>query len=651
MTKDIILYNSVLKWNIQNQFLKNSTVNFKPEIEQQRVLPEVLFITSYPPRECGIATYSQDLVNALCSQYEDSFNCSICALETDTEHHVYARQPKYILNTERANSFLKAAFQINNDEDIKLVVVQHEFGFFSSRRDEFQQFLEAISVPIVLVFHTVLPKPDIQLKLNVEAMAAIATSIIVMTMNSAKVLKTDYDIADDKISVIPHGTHLVPPVKREDLKCQYKLENRMILSTFGLLSSGKSIETALNALPAVIKEFPKIMFLVLGKTHPNVVKHEGEKYRLMLETKVKELKLEQHVRFVNEYLQLPILLEYLQLTDIYLFTSKDPYQAVSGTFSYAVSCGCPVISTPIPHAKEIISNDNGLLFDFENSQQLSAAILLLLKNEKLRFEISSNSIHKMAATTWQNSAISHALLFKEVAVDYIHLNYKIPKINLKHVHKMTTSFGMIQFSKIANPDIHSGYTIDDNARELIAICQHYKMYGDDSDLVLINTYIEFIKYCIQEDGLFLNYVNESREFTKQNYTENLDDSNGRTIWALGFVCSLKDILPVNVIIEVERLLRIAIPNLENIHSTRSMAFIIKGLHYQNRKENKYLLELFANRLVQMYKHETIDGWNWFEDSLTYGNSLLPEALLCAYMSTYNEEYKRIAVESFDFLLS
>lgn len=161
----------------------------------------------------------------------------------------------------------------------------------------------------------------------------------------------------------------------------------MILSTFGLLSSGKSIETALNALPAVIKEFPKIMFLVLGKTHPNVVKHEGrKKYRLMLETKVKELKLEQlYVRFVNEYLQLPILLEYLQLTDIYLFTSKDPYQAVSGTFSYAVSCGCPVISTPIPHAaKEIISNDNGLLFDFENSQQLSAAILLLLKNEKLR---------------------------------------------------------------------------------------------------------------------------------------------------------------------------------------------------------------------------------------------------------------------------
>jgi hypothetical protein len=274
-----------------------------------------------------------------------------------------------------------------------------------------------------------------------------------------------------------------------------------------------------------------------------------------------------------------------------------------------------------------------------------------LDNEKLRAEISSNSFHKMASTAWQNSAIVHAMLFQKLTSKALQLNYKVPPINLAHIKKMTTDFGMIQFAKISNPDIHSGYTLDDNARVLIAICQHYELYRNEKDLGLIDTYLQVLKYCIQPNGRFLNYVNEQKTFTLQNHRENLEDSAGRAIWALGYTCSLKEILPVNLINEAEHLIQRTITHLESIHSTRAMAFIIKGLHYQNKMDHMYLLEIFANRLVQMYKHEKTTEWFWFEDYLTYGNSVLPEAMLCAYLSTDIDEYKRIAKESFGFLLS
>lgn len=634
-----------------NSFSKISSFHTTdPHLEDHHLL-EILFISSYPPRECGIATYTQDLINALNHQFQSSFKTSICALETEAERHIYKQMPKYILNTEIRNSFMKTAFHINKDEKIKVVVIQHEFGFFANKEREFKQFYDSINKPIVFVFHTVLSNPNNELKTKVSDMAAIASAIIVMTHDAAAILKKEYDIETFKISVIQHGTHLVPPLNRNKLKYKYQILGKMVLSTFGLLGRSKSIETTLDALPRIIEKFPSVLFLVLGKTHPSVLKNEGEQYRNMLENKVKELELENHVRFVNEYLELSTLLEYLQLTDIYLFTSKDPNQAVSGTFSYAVSCGCPVISTPIPHAKEVLKDSEGLVFEFENSGQLSQAIISLLDNDKLRENISLNSFHKMASTAWQNSSIAHALLFKQLTSNTFQLNYAIPELNLEHFKKMTSRFGMFQFAQISNPDIHSGYTLDDNSRALIAICQHYELYQNETDLRLIHIYLKFIKYCMQPNGTFLNYVNEQTEFTQQNGTENLEDSTGRAIWALGYTLSLIEILPNNVITVAEDLFESSIQHIENIHSTRAMAFIIKGLHYQNKIENRHLLEIFANRLVQMYKHEKTAEWFWFEDYLTYGNSVLPEALLCAHINTHNDLYRKIAIESFAFLIS
>lgn len=613
--------------------------------------PEILFVTSYPPRECGIATYSQDLISALNQQFEHSFTCSVCALEQTGDNYKYESTPKYRLDTLNVKSMIDTAQQISDDPDVKLVIIQHEFGFFASCSVEFRSFLEQISQPVIVVFHTVLPHPNDELLQNVRDMSALSSSVVVMTTNAAKLLTDDYGIASHKITVIAHGTHLVAPIDKDKLKKNYDLTSRKVLSTFGLLSSSKNIETTLKALPRVIERHPDVLFLAIGKTHPSVVKQEGERYRNLLEEQVHAMGLMENVRFVNEYLPLPTLLDYLQLSDIYLFTSKDPNQAVSGTFSYAVSCGCPVISTPIPHAKELFRDNKGLIIDFENSDQLAEAIIRLLDDEQKRVEMSLHSFHTMASTAWQNSALSHAVVFKMNASEDITLHYKIPPINLKHIKKLTTHFGMIQFSKIANPDIESGFTLDDNARALIAICQHYALFKNPTDLVLINTYMEFIRYCLKPNGLFYNYINKSKHITDQNYEENLEDSTGRAIWALGYVSSLEGVLPSNLVHEANNLLQYTKPHVLKIHSTRAMAFMIKGWSYQNQPEGRLLITSLANRLVNMFLHEKTEDWRWFEHYLTYGNSLIPEAMLCAYKVTGQLDYKEVAMDSFDFLLS
>lgn len=634
-------------------YSSESNAIYIPETKEK--LPEILFITSYPPRECGIATYSQDLIKALNNKFKHSFKIKICPLESKNEQHVYSEPTQYILNTNHSNAFQNLAAKINDNAAIQIVLIQHEFGLFRKSEADFRQFLNTVLKPVIIVFHTVLPNPNELLKENVKKITRSAHSIIVMTSSSAKILINDYGVVPEKITIIAHGTHLVPHSDKALLKEKYKLTGRNVLSTFGLLSSGKSVETTLDALPNIIKENHDVLFLIIGKTHPSVVKEEGEKYRLMLETKIEALQLQNHIQFINCYLSLSDLLEYLQLTDIYLFTSKDPNQAVSGTFSYAMSCGCPIVSTPIPHACEVLCGESGIIVDFGNVQQLAAEVNHLLLDEQLRKNISANGLHKIAPTAWENAAIAHALLFQKIAEDTLSLHYKIPEINLDHIKKLTTSFGMIQFSNINQPDINSGYTLDDNARAMVAMCQHFEFTKDVIDLEYIYIYFDFIKYCMQPGGHFLNYVDEYQQFTKQNNTTNLSDSNGRAIWALGYLISIGDLIPQDLAKAVQTTMHTALLNVNKIHSTRAMAFIIKGVYYSNTKnksaQNVALIKELANRLVQMYRHESDKDWTWFESYLTYGNSILPEALLCAWLVTGDVIYKETAKSSFDFLLS
>jgi len=614
-------------------------------------LPEIVFITTFPPRECGIATYSEDLINALENHFSKSFKIRVCALETNSESPEYLQKPIYQLNTDKKEDFLSMAYKLNINSNINCIVIQHEFGLFEKNKEAFERFYLNLNKPILFVFHTVLPNPNNNLKSEVQKMEQKAAAIIVMTKNAAQILNSDYGIPFSKINIIPHGIHLTKIKDKSMLKEKYHFEGKKIVSTFGLLSPNKGIETTLNALPKIIEKFPNVLFLILGKTHPSILKREGEQYRQQLDIRVKELNLTQHVLFVNEYLSLPILLEYLQLTDIYLFTSTDSNQAVSGTFSYALGAGCPIISTPIPHAKELLNRNTGRFFEFRNSNQLATATLTLLKNPARTNQLSLNALHKMAPCAWENSAILHSKLIHKLSPQANKLIYQIPQIKLDHIQNMTTDFGMIQFSKISCPDLNTGYTIDDNARAMISICQLYERERDPKHLTLINIYFQYIKYCMQPNGKFINYLDIEKNISPQNSNENLEDSNGRAIWALGYLCSLKEILPEQITSEAELLLNEAILHVEQIYSTRTMAFIIKGLYFQNKKENQYLIKIFADRMVQMYLHESKKDWYWFEDCLTYGNSVIPESLLYAYLQIQDKNYKIIAETSFDFLLS
>uniref|UniRef100_UPI00359315C6 glycosyltransferase n=1 Tax=Pricia sp. TaxID=2268138 RepID=UPI00359315C6 len=389
---------------------------------------EIVLLTTYPPRECGIATYSKDLEHALKNKFNDSFKLRILPLEDSNGAYKYPKGIEQALNTTSEFDFLKNSHLLNSDEKVGVVMVQHEFGLFCSNEPAFIDFLESINKPLIIVFHTVLPNPDSELKKSVSKIASASDRLIVMTRNSAEILVRDYGVANDMIAVIPHGTHSVCHKDERTLKEKYNLTDRLVLSTFGLLGPGKSIETSLDALPAIIKEYPRTVFLILGKTHPTLIKQKGEDYREFLESKVEKLGLSQHVRFINEFLPLDKLLEYLQLTDIYLFTSKDPNQAVSGTFSYALSCGCPVISTPIPHALEVLKNNAGHIFDFEDSTQLGQAIINLFGNDEARKTMRLNGLRHIAESTWDNAAIAHGKVFEAVGKAKIELAYRKPEI-------------------------------------------------------------------------------------------------------------------------------------------------------------------------------------------------------------------------------
>jgi len=625
-------------------------------LTEQFDLPEILFISSYPPRECGIATFTQDLIQALDDKFKNSFSIRVCALESGAPSNIYPDEVKYVLDPDDTAKVNRMAQLINANNETKLVVVQHEFGFFHGAAEEsFSKFIDAITKPVIIAFHTVLPRPNDSLKAHVQHLARSCESILVMTQNSAHILQRDYDIPKKQINVIEHGTHLVLHLDKDVLKEKYNLKGRKVLSTFGLLSSGKSIETTLEALPSIIQEHPDVTFLIIGKTHPGVLKSEAERYRNFLESKVKELNLHDHVRFINRYLPLTDLLEYLQLTDIYLFTSKDPNQAVSGTFAYAMSCACPIISTPIPHAQELLRGDTGIIIDFQNPEQLAASIHRLLRDESLLAAFTANTLQRIAPTTWENSAIAHARLFEQLTGNELSLKYRVPAINLAHLKKMTTDFGIIQFAKFNLPDINSGFTLDDNSRALIALCMHYELTGDEGDLPYLNIYLDFIRHCQQPEGYFLNYADDHKKFTAQNQGSNLADSNGRAIWALGYLISRSGVLPSSMIDHAEQILKASLRRVESTHSTRAMAFALKGIYFYNQyrktPENLMLIRTLANRLMQMYRHEAEDKWKWFESYMTYANSVIPEALLYAWMETGDQDYKDIAKSSFDFLIS
>ncbi|KQW99328.1 glycosyltransferase [Flavobacterium sp. Root420] len=615
---------------------------------------KIVFLSTFPPTQCGIATYTQDSIKGITDVFGKSITCEICELVNEPK-------PKptqaFTLNTKDKAEYAKVAEQINNDKSVKLVHIQHEFGLFGGNYGDYLlDFLNVIKKPLTYTFHSVIQNPNNELKTFVKLLLSYSNSVFVMTNQSKEILMRDYDIDEKIITCVPHGTHIVIYETPDQAKQKFGIQDRKVLSTFGLLGEGKNIETGLQALPKIIEKEPNVLYLIIGKTHPNLIKDGVDAYRDKLEGIVEDLNLKDNVRFINQYLDTNELLDYLKATDVYLFTSKDPNQAVSGTFSYAMSCACPMVASKIPHTLEVLTSDCGILVDIGNVDQFAEETIKLLADDNLREEMGINAFTKMRASSWENVAIKHMNTYKTLMENPGEIKFTYPSIQLRHIKKLTTDLGIIQFSKISIPDLSSGYTLDDNARALIAFCMHFKLTKDKEDLPYILIYLDFIERCQKPKGNFINYVDqENREHIEQNAEVNLEDSNARALWALGTVVSIGDLLPEAISKKASKVLLNSLKWAETIQSPRSIGFATKGLYlYNTAVPNLYVAAIINKlnaKLLSNYEIHASSDWKWFENYMTYGNGILPESMLFAYLVTNKPIYKKVALDSLDFLMS
>ena len=611
----------------------------------------ILYIGTFPPRECGIATFTKDLTTAMDSNLSPFLKSKIAAMNNElTSTYNYPKDVMFQINDKAIEDYIDVAKKINNIDRIKLINIQHEFGIFGGEYGDYLiAFLELIKKPVTITFHSVLPKPGEKLKKAVQALAERVNCIIVMAETAVKILREDYGIKTD-IKVIPHGIPTVPLVSSKKEKEKIGHKGKTILLSFGMINSGKGYEYVINALPNVVKKFPDVLYLIVGETHPVVRKQEGEDYRNLIGQKVKALKLEKHVKFYNKYVKLEEIVQYLKAADIYICSNLNPNQITSGTLAYAVGAGRATVSTPFLHAKELVTPERGVIVNFNDSKSFGDAIIRILSDPKLKKGMELNAYENTRNMLWCNVALAYNETFK----NYIDIPKKytnIPEIKMDHLTKLTDDFGMIQFANYNQPNKALGYTLDDNARAMIACCRHFDISKDNSDIKLISLYLNFVKYVSKGNGRLYNFVSQDR---KINFDQWSEDAQGRAIWSLGFLLNTKGI-PAELKQDAENILKNALQAAKGIKSPRAVAYSILGLYHYNlsnpSQKNVSGIKKMADYLLSSYKKCASKEWRWFEEYLTYANSRLPEALFYAYLSTKNKKYMNIASSSLDFLLS
>lgn len=360
----------------------------------------VAFLTTYPPRECGIATFTQDIVNEL--KKSSLLKTGVIAI-TDQPLH-YGDDVRLELKQHDRTSYAETAKKINRS-DIDVLVVEHEYGIFGGECGEYLlDLIDLVQKPIVTTLHTVLPQPSDKQREILSKLCAKSEKVVTMAMNSRKVLEDVYNVDSSKVELIHHGVPDLKLPERDELKKELGLENRTIISTFGLISPGKGLEYGIEAVAQTAKKHPEVLYLILGQTHPVIKKTHGEVYRSSLEKMVRDLQAEDNVRFVNRYLTKEEIIRYLKLSDIYMTPYLGKDQAVSGTLAYAVGCGRIIVSTPYLYAKEMLADGRGLLADFEDAASLSECINYVIEHPEKRKQMEQKT--KLLGDTMKWSVVA-----------------------------------------------------------------------------------------------------------------------------------------------------------------------------------------------------------------------------------------------------
>jgi glycosyltransferase involved in cell wall biosynthesis len=627
-------------------------------------LRRIAFVGNYVPRQCGIATFTTDLCEAVAASTEEA-SCFVIAVTDKEEGYDYPERVRLELNHHDLLSYRRAADFLNLS-DVDTVCLQHEFGIYGGQAgSHILTLLREVRMPVITTLHTVLQNPDRYQRQVLEEVTRLSDRVVVMSQRAVDYLTTIYRVPAEKIDLIPHGIPDVPFVDPNFYKDKFGIEGKTALLTFGLLSPNKGIEHVLRALPAIKAQHPDVVYLVLGATHPHVRRDRGEEYRQSLQQLARELDVEQNVQFIDRFVSLEELIEYIGAADIYVTPYLNAQQIVSGTLAYTVGAGKAVVSTPYWYAEELLDEERGLLASFADPQSLADQILYLLDHETECHAMRKRAYLFGREMTWPKVAQRYLESFERARTERLHRprtilispwarhpTASLPPLNLEHLWRMTDSTGLLQHAIYTSPNYAEGYTTDDNARAL-AVGVFLEQTGDSftEARMLMPRYLSFLHYAFNADvGRFRNFMSYDRRWLEELGSE---DSHGRALQYLGLVLGRSDQDDWRGI--AIRLFEAALPGALALNSPRAWAFSLVGVHeylsrFSGDRMAHQVLATLAERLLQCYQDHASPEWSWFEPSLTYCNAILPHALLVSGYRLSRPDMLEAAFQSLQWLI-
>jgi len=625
------------------------------------IINRIAFIGNYLPRQCGIATFTTDLCEAIAMEHGGTTCIALPVNDTESGYD-YPARVRFELTEKDIDSYRRAAdfLNINN---VDLVSLQHEYGIFGGRSgSHILALLRELRMPVVTTLHTILHDPDADQRVVLKEIAALSDRLVVMSERGAKFLQEVYHVPPEKIDRIPHGIPDVPFVDPSFHKDLFGVEGKIVLLSFGLLSSNKGIENVIAALPAILARHPNVVYIILGVTHPHVVRNEGETYRLSLQWLAQEKGVEGQVIFYNRFVSLEELVQFISAADIYITPYLNAAQITSGTLAYTLGAGKAVISTPYWYAEEMLSEGRGVLVPFRDPAALADQVVNLLDNEAQRHAMRKRAYVFGREMIWPQVAGRYMESFERARAERRHFAHpgfavkpldkrpgELPPLKLDHLHHMTDETGILQHAIFTIPNYREGYTIDDNARALM-VSALLEALGNEESLELASRYLAFIWYAFNtETGRFRNLMDYQRHWLEAGGS---DDSHGRTLWALGTVLGRSNTPTLQSI--AGQVFEQALPAILNTTSPRAWAFALIGIHeylqrFTGDRRASQVREELSGRLLTMYQTHRSDEWRWFEDSLTYCNAALPHALLMCGQSIPNAAMTEAGLEALCWL--
>jgi glycosyltransferase involved in cell wall biosynthesis len=622
------------------------------------------FIGNSLPRRCGIATFTTDLQQAIAASRPSSQ--SVIVAMTDTGRHydyspVVARQ----IDDQNIDDYARAATFLNAGR-FDVVSLQHEFGIFGGESgSHILTLLSSLAMPIVTTLHTVLAEPSPTQHRVLSRIAAVSAAVIVMAEKGRELLQSEYAVPADKIKVIPHGIPDAAFVEPDSVKARRGFNGRSVILTFGLLSPDKGIEVMIEAMPGIVRRRADAVYVVLGATHPNLVRSEGEAYRERLQARVRQLGIEDHVVFLDQFVDQETLIDFISMCDVYVSPYLKAAQMTSGTLAYSFGLGKAVVSTPYWHAQELLADGRGVLVPFGEADALGREIADLLTDDARRQAMRHRAYSHSRGMTWGRIAERYVAVFDEARGRRLlkpvpRQNESAamfdsptpPQMQLGHFLSMCDDTGLFQHAVHSVPDRSHGYCVDDNARALLVACV-LNMPGEQRlPEVLTARFASFVQHAWNADaGRFRNFMSFDRRWTEEIGSE---DSHGRALWALG-ECMRSD-ASASRRRWAAALFAKAAPTVETFGSPRAWAFTLLGLEAASAavpqdSRNIELVHLLAGRLMSILSAVETADWVWFEDALAYDNARLPQALIVAGMSTGTPTYVAAGLRALRWLMT